>query len=137
MSWSPNRCPIQLPRRALVEAAEAADVVNMMSLSTRFCAGCAIFGSHGPARHLASSIVARRAQCPPRRHPGWSLGFIQKGGGAFRDMGVHVLDSAWWLLGMPKPVSVTGVAGAKFGPRGQALEHLSAGQAHWRVGQAL
>jgi predicted dehydrogenase len=50
--------------------------------------------------------------------PSWNLGFIQEGGGAFRDMGVHVLDSAWWLLGMPKPASVTGVAGAKFGPRG-------------------
>ena len=34
-------------------------------------------------------------------------------------MGVHVLDSAWWLLGMPRPLSVTGVAGAKFGPRGR------------------
>jgi predicted dehydrogenase len=30
-----------------------------------------------------------------------------------------VLDAAWWLLGMPKPVSATGVSGAKFGPRGQ------------------
>jgi predicted dehydrogenase len=34
-------------------------------------------------------------------------------------MGVHVLDAVWWLLGMPRPVSVLGVAGAKFGPRGQ------------------
>jgi predicted dehydrogenase len=50
--------------------------------------------------------------------PSWSPGFIQAGGGAFRDMGVHALDSAWWLLGRPQPVSVSGVAGAKFGPRG-------------------
>jgi predicted dehydrogenase len=50
--------------------------------------------------------------------PAWNLGFIQKGGGAWRDMGVHVLDAVWWLLGMPKPISVLGVAGAKFGPRG-------------------
>ena len=34
-------------------------------------------------------------------------------------MGVHVLDSVWWLLGMPQPVTVVGVAGAKFGPRGR------------------
>ena len=27
-------------------------------------------------------------------------------------MGVHVLDSAWWLMGMPKPVSALGAAGA-------------------------
>ncbi|MGD0093081.1 MAG: Gfo/Idh/MocA family oxidoreductase, partial [Planctomycetota bacterium] len=43
---------------------------------------------------------------------------IRKGGGAFRDMGVHALDAAWWLLGRPEPRTVTGVAGAKFGPRG-------------------
>jgi predicted dehydrogenase len=34
-------------------------------------------------------------------------------------MGVHVLDAAWWTAGCPEPVSVQGVAGAKFGPRGQ------------------
>jgi predicted dehydrogenase len=34
-------------------------------------------------------------------------------------MGVHVLDAAWWMLGMPRPVSVSGVSGAKFGPRGR------------------
>jgi predicted dehydrogenase len=33
-------------------------------------------------------------------------------------MGVHALDAVWWVMGMPRPVSVTGPAGAKFGPRG-------------------
>jgi len=33
-------------------------------------------------------------------------------------MAVHVLDAAWWMAGCPEPVSATGVAGAKFGPRG-------------------
>ncbi len=51
--------------------------------------------------------------------PYWNLGFIQQGGGAFRDMGVHALDAAWWVMGCPAPATVTGVAGAKFGPRGQ------------------
>jgi predicted dehydrogenase len=46
------------------------------------------------------------------------LEFIQKGGGAFRDMGVHVLDAVWWLLGKPKPLYVLGAGGAKFGPHG-------------------
>jgi predicted dehydrogenase len=55
--------------------------------------------------------------------PDWNAGFIQAGGGAFRDMGVHVLDSAWWLLGMPRPLSAVGVSGAKFGPRGLGYWH--------------
>ena len=29
-----------------------------------------------------------------------------------------MLDAVWWLLGMPKPLTATGVSGAKFGPRG-------------------
>ncbi|MBS3763131.1 MAG: Gfo/Idh/MocA family oxidoreductase, partial [Planctomycetes bacterium] len=37
----------------------------------------------------------------------------------FRDMGVHVLDAAWWIMGTPQPVSVSGVAGAEFGPKGK------------------
>ena len=51
--------------------------------------------------------------------PAWNLGFIQKGGGAFRDMGVHALDAVWWVLGAPKPLYVIGTAGAKFGPYGR------------------
>ena len=39
--------------------------------------------------------------------PAWNLGFIQQGGGAFRDMGVHVLDSVWSILGHPRPVSAS------------------------------
>jgi predicted dehydrogenase len=34
-------------------------------------------------------------------------------------MGVHVLDAAWWAAGCPEPVSAVGIAGARFGPRGQ------------------
>jgi len=37
--------------------------------------------------------------------------------GAILGGGLGVL--AWWLLGLPEPETVTGVSGAKFGPRGQ------------------
>ena len=33
-------------------------------------------------------------------------------------MGVHALDAVWAILGFPTPATVTGVSGAKFGPRG-------------------
>ncbi|NOY82317.1 MAG: Gfo/Idh/MocA family oxidoreductase [Kiritimatiellaeota bacterium] len=106
------------PAVQLVREAEAAGKVNMMSLSTRFSPNClylkqkvrdGFFGDiyYGRARSIRRSGI-----------PDWNLGFIEAGGGAFRDMGVHVLDAAWWLSGMPKPIVATGVAGAKFGPRG-------------------
>jgi predicted dehydrogenase len=105
--------------RELVEAAESAGVVNMMSLSTRFAQETRYLGALAQAGELGEIYYARARSIRRSGIPDWSLGFILKGGGAFRDMGVHVLDSVWWLLGMPKPVSVLGVSGAKFGPRGQ------------------
>ncbi len=111
------------PAEKLVEAAEAAGVVNMMSLSTRFSDGVRYLGDLSQAGDFGDLYYARARSVRRSGIPDWSLGFIQAGGGAFRDMGVHVLDAAWWLMDMPKPVSVTGVAGAKFGPRGQGYWH--------------
>ena len=105
--------------RRLVEAAEAAGVVNMMSLSMRFSDPVRYLGQLVRQEEFGELYYARARSVRRSGIPDWNEGFIQMGGGAFRDMGVHVLDSAWWLLGMPQPVSVAGVAGAKFGPRGQ------------------
>ena len=103
----------------LVETAEAAGVVNMMSLSTRFSAEVQYMGALARQGTFGELYYARARSIRRNGIPAWNTGFIREGGGAFRDMGVHVLDSAWWLLGMPRPLSVTGVAGAKFGPRGR------------------
>jgi predicted dehydrogenase len=104
--------------RTLVEAAEAAGVVNMMSLSTRFDANTQYIGRQVQTGALGEVYYARAKSVRRSGIPSWSLGFVQQGGGAFRDMGVHCLDAAWWMMGMPQPVSVLGVSGAKFGPRG-------------------
>jgi predicted dehydrogenase len=104
--------------RALVKAAAAAGVVNMMSLSTRFSDEVRYLGSLIGDGEFGELYYARARSVRRSGIPDWNLGFIQAGGGAFRDMGVHVLDSVWWLLGMPRPLSVMGVAGAHFGPRG-------------------
>jgi predicted dehydrogenase len=105
--------------RKLVDAAEEAGVVNMMSLSTRFADEVRYLGDLIQAGDFGEVYYARSRSVRRSGIPSWSLGFVQAGGGAFRDMGVHMLDSVWWLLGMPKPSSVLGVSGAKFGPRGQ------------------
>lgn len=104
--------------RLLVEEAEASGLVNMMSLSTRFSDDVIYLEELAQQGEFDELYYARARSIRRSGIPAWSLGFIEAGGGAFRDMGVHVLDSVWWLLGMPKPVSVVGVSGAKFGPRG-------------------
>jgi predicted dehydrogenase len=103
----------------LVAAAEKESVVNMMSLSTPFGPECRYLGRMAKKGQFGEIYYGRARSIRRSGIPAWNLGFIQKGGGAFRDMGVHALDAAWWLLGCPKPLSITGVAGARFGPRGQ------------------
>lgn len=105
----------------LVDVAEAAGVVNMMSLSTRFAPNVQYMGTLAQQGEFGALYYARARSIRRNGIPSWNTGFIRKGGGAFRDMGVHMLDSAWWLLGMPRPLRVTGVAGAKFGPRGKGF----------------
>lgn len=64
------------------------------------------------AGHLGEAYYARcwairRALLPP------GLGFItmdRSGGGPCLDIGVHVLDVTMWLMGLPDPVSVSGVS---------------------------
>jgi predicted dehydrogenase len=102
----------------IVAEAEAAGVVNMMSLSLRFDPRTAYLGQNAAAGALGEIYYARSRSIRRSGIPSWNPGFIHKGGGAFRDMGVHMLDAAWWIMGMPKPISVSGFAGAKFGPRG-------------------
>ncbi|MGQ9611066.1 MAG: Gfo/Idh/MocA family protein [bacterium] len=109
----------------LVKSAESAGVVNMMSLSTRFSGNCIYLGELAREKYFGDIYYARARSIRRSGIPAWNLGFIKKGGGAFRDMGVHVLDAVWWIMGMPKPISVTGVAGAKFGPRGRGYWDFS------------
>ena len=104
--------------RRLVAAAEAAGVVNMMSLVARHRAATRELRRLAAAGDFGEIYYARAWSFRRSGIPTWSLGFIRRGGGAFRDMGVHVLDMAWWIMGMPRPISASGVAGAKFGPRG-------------------
>jgi len=102
-----------------VEAVEAAGIVNSMSLTMRFSPQVQYLGKLCRSGQLGDIYFAKARSIRRSGIPDWNLGFIEAGGGAFRDMGVHVLDASWWLLGQPKPVSVSGVGGAKFGPIGK------------------
>jgi predicted dehydrogenase len=56
--------------------------------------------------------------------PGWGTWFTQheqSGGGPLIDIGVHMLDLAFFLMGEPKPVSVYGSTYSEFGPRKKGI----------------
>jgi predicted dehydrogenase len=45
---------------------------------------------------------------------GWFLDRSRSGGGALIDLGVHVIDTAWFLMGVPRPESVFAQTYQKF-----------------------
>jgi len=56
--------------------------------------------------------------------PGWGTWFTQReqsGGGPLIDIGVHMLDLAFFLMNNPKPVSVYGSTYAEFGPKKRGI----------------
>lgn len=56
--------------------------------------------------------------------PGWGTWFTRKdmsGGGPLIDIGVHMLDLALYLMGDPKPVSVSGAVYSEFGPKKKGI----------------
>ena len=68
-------------------------------------------GLLGQVYHARSWMLRRAAFIPTATFMHKS----QSGGGACIDIGVHILDLTMWLMGNPKPVTVSGVARADLG----------------------
>lgn len=103
-------------------------------------------------RPLGDVYYARGQWLRRRRLPG-RPGFTTRalsGGGALYDIGVHVLDLAWWLMGCPKPTVACGavfnrlarrtdVAGewGEWDPAAFDVEDFAAGWLRFETGAAL
>lgn len=55
---------------------------------------------------------------------GWFSDKSKSGGGALMDLGVHMIDICWYMMGRPKPVSVSGNTYSKLGNRSN-IKNLS------------
>lgn len=65
--------------------------------------------------YYAKAHWMRRDVIP--RGGGWFINKTQAGGGPLIDLGVHVLDIALYLMGEPKPLSVSACTYSELGPR--------------------
>jgi predicted dehydrogenase len=91
----------------------------MVGFVSRFGADAQTLKRFIDAGELGDIYYGRAQYLRRRGIPGWGV-FGQKekqGGGGLIDVGVHALDLALWLMGYPKPVSVSGISVAKFGTR--------------------
>ena len=104
---------------AMVEASQRSGKKLMVAYCYRWHSGARALKRFIEAGDMGEIYYARVQALRRRGIPSWGV-FTQKdkqGGGPLVDMGCHALDLTLWLMGHPKPVSVTGVCHTKFGTR--------------------
>ena len=98
----------------MCEAAEKSDALLMVAHCWRFDPD--VLWLKEQSKKLGK--IVRTKGCGVHTHWGPSGWFTQKqfaGGGAMADMGIHALDTARFLLGDPKPISVYAKIGTYYG----------------------
>jgi len=70
-------------------------------------------GMAGDVYHARATWMRTRG-IPIGTHA-WFIDHERSGGGCIIDIGVHMLDLGWYLLGQPKPISAFGITHHKFG----------------------
>lgn len=104
---------------AMVAAAKKSGKQLMVGYCWRWNPGAAALKRFIDAGDMGEIYYGRVQAMRRRGIPGWGV-FTQKdkqGGGPLIDIGCHLLDLTLWLMGHPKPVSVSGLTYAKFGHR--------------------
>lgn len=94
-----------------IELAKANKVKTMVGMTHRFRREASILKSYIDQGKLGDLYYVKAKLFRGRGTPkGWFTNKSLSGGGALMDIGVHVLDLAWWLMGCPEPRSISGKA---------------------------
>lgn len=104
----------------IADAADKSGKKCMVGQVNRFRSDSLFLKERINAGELGDIYYAHTGWLRKRGIPGYGGWFTTKelsGGGPLIDIGVHMLDIAWWLCGCPKPVTVSGITAAAFGPR--------------------
>lgn len=108
----------------IADAADKSGKKCMVGQVNRFRSDSIFLKERIGAGELGDIYYAHTGWLRKRGIPGYGGWFTTKamsGGGPLIDIGVHMLDIAWWLCGCPKPVTVSGTTIAAFGPKGKGL----------------
>lgn len=97
-------------------AVEKNGVTFMMAFVNRFRQESILLSELQQGGSLGEIYHARCGWMRRRGTPsGWFTERARSGGGAVLDIGVHVIDLTWYLMGRPRPVSVSGVTHRRIG----------------------
>ncbi|WP_273836231.1 Gfo/Idh/MocA family protein [Guptibacillus sedimenti] len=92
-----------------LELANQHHVMTMVGMTHRFRNDAAILKEYIQRGKLGNIYYAKAKLLRRRGTPkGWFTDKGLSGGGAMMDIGVHVLDLAWWLIGTPNFQSISG-----------------------------
>ena len=89
----------------------------MVAFPSRFSAGATFLKKLIDRKEFGQVYYAKASYLRRRGIPGLGGWFTTKklsGGGPLIDVGVHILDKIYWLMGAPEPVSVSGATFQKF-----------------------
>jgi predicted dehydrogenase len=120
--------------RRMADAAKASGKTLMVMRNNRFRADAQFVKQYADSGKMGQIYAGRCGWVRRRGIPGKGGWFTTKelsGGGPLIDLGVHMIDLAIWLMGNPRPVSVSGATFCKFaeqeGPSDS--EHAAFGEA--------
>ncbi|MGI8458850.1 MAG: Gfo/Idh/MocA family protein [Propionibacteriaceae bacterium] len=99
-------------------AAEASDRVVQVGFVRRHSGNCRVLKSFIDAGDLGEVYYAKASAIRRVGNPGgWFADRSISGGGPLIDVGVHVIDLAWYLMGCPRAVAVSGHTYERMGNR--------------------
>ena len=110
---------------AIVAAEAASDGVVQVGYVRRWSPNAQVLKTFADAGDLGAVYYAKATCLRQAGNPGgWFADRSISGGGPLIDVGVHFLDLAWWFMGAPKAVAVSGYTSDRLGNRGN-IESLT------------
>lgn len=101
----------------VVRCARENNRILMIGMTHRFTTKADVLSRYLNSGRFGQVYHARTVWMRRRGDPGgWFNDSRYSGGGALMDIGVHALDLAWWLMGCPEPMRVSGALHREVAP---------------------
>lgn len=98
------------------QAVDEYGVTFMLAVPRRYQSDVQLLADMVQSDQLGEIYYAKTAMIRRRGTPiGWFTDTAKSGGGPVLDIGVHCIDCCWYLMGKPKPVSVSAATSHRIG----------------------